>query len=90
MPGEESYLKTIASLSSIIRTNGENALKPSLRADYERNLALVDQAINATQKTARRNPKDPNAADFLYSSYQSKIDLLSTVAEHGQMVAIAR
>ncbi len=90
LPGEESYLKTIASLSSIIRTNGENALKPSLRADYERNLALVDQAINATQKTARRNPKDPNAADFLYSSYQSKIDLLSTVAEHGQMVAIAR
>jgi hypothetical protein len=90
LPGEESYLKTIASLSSIIKTNGENALKPSLRADYERNLALVDQAINTTRATARRNPKDPNAADFLYSSYQSKIDLLSTVAEHGQMVAIAR
>jgi hypothetical protein len=90
LPGEESYLKTIASLSSIIKTNGENALKPSLRADYERNLALVDQAINATRQAARRNPKDPNAAEFLYSSYQSKIDLLSTVAEHGQMVAIAR
>ncbi|HEX8492275.1 MAG TPA: zf-HC2 domain-containing protein [Pyrinomonadaceae bacterium] len=90
LPGEVSYLKTIASLASIIETNGENAIKPSLRADYERNLALVDQAISATQRAARRNPKDPNAAEFLYSSYQSKIDLLSTVAEQGQMVAVAR
>lgn len=90
LPGEVSYLKTIASLASIIETNGENAIKPSLRADYERNLALVDQAINATRRSARRNPKDPNAAEFLYSSYQSKIDLLSTVAEQGQLVAVAR
>ncbi|HYO90900.1 MAG TPA: hypothetical protein VEQ40_04660, partial [Pyrinomonadaceae bacterium] len=90
LPGEVSYLKTIASLASIIETNGENAIKPSLRADYERNLALVNQAISATQRSARRNPKDPNAAEFLYSSYQSKIDLLSTVAEQGQMLAIAR
>lgn len=90
LPGEGSYLRTIASLTSIIETNGENAIKPSLRSDYERNLALVNQAIDATRRSARRNPKDPNAAEILYSSYQSKIDLLSTVAEQGQMVAVAR
>lgn len=90
LPGEESYLKTIAALTSIIDANGESALKPSLRADYERNLALVNQAIDATRRVARRNPKDPDATEFLYSSYQSKIDLLSTVAEQGQMVAVAR
>jgi anti-sigma-K factor RskA len=90
LPGEGSYLKTIASLSSIIETNGENALKPSLRGEYERNLAVVNHAIDATRRTARRNPKDSDAIDFLYSSYQSKIDLLSAVAEQGQMVAIAR
>jgi anti-sigma factor RsiW len=90
LPGEDSYLKTISSLSSIIETNGENALKPSLRGEYERNLALVNHAIDATRRNARRNPKDPDAVDFLYSSYQSKIDLLSSVAEQGQMVAIAR
>lgn len=90
LPGEESYLKSIASLSFVIRTNGENALKPSLRADYERNLALVNQAIDATRPTARRNPKDPDAAEFLYASYQSKIELLSAVAEQGQLLAIAR
>lgn len=90
LPGEKTYLKTIASLSSIIETNGENALRPSLRGDYERNLALVNHAIDATRRTARRNPKDPDAIEFLYSSYQSKIDLLNTVAEQGQMVAVAR
>ncbi len=90
LPGELSYLKTIASLKSVIEANGESALRPSMRTEYERNLALVDHAIEATRKTARRNPKDPDAAEFLYSSYQNKIDLLSTVAEQGQMVAVAR
>lgn len=90
LPGEVGYLKTIASLTSVIEANGESALRPSLRADYERNLALVDNAIDATRKTARRNPNNQDAAEFLFSSYQSKIDLLSTIAEQGQMVAIAR
>lgn len=90
LPGELNYLKTIASLASIIETNGENALRPSLRSDYERNLALVNQAIEATRRMARRNPNNQDAAEFLYSSYQSKIDLLSTVAEQGQMVAALR
>lgn len=90
LPGELNYLKTIASLTSIIETNGASALRPSLRVDYERNLALVNQAIDATRRTARSNPKNQDAAEFLYSSYQSKIDLLSTVAEQGQMVAALR
>lgn len=90
LPGEQTYLNTIASLSTIIENNGDSALKPSLRSDYERNLALVDQAINSTRQTARKNPKDSDAAEFLYSSYQSKIELLSTVAEQGQMLAVAR
>jgi hypothetical protein len=90
LPGEVSYLKTIASLSSVIEANGDSALRPSMRVEYERNLALVNHAIESTRRTARRNPKDPDAAEFLYSSYQNKIDLLSTVAEQGQMVAVAR
>jgi hypothetical protein len=56
-------------------------MKPSLRAEYERNLAIVDQAIDSTRRAARRNPNDPDASEFLYSSYQSKLDLLSAVAE---------
>ncbi|HEY0386230.1 MAG TPA: zf-HC2 domain-containing protein [Pyrinomonadaceae bacterium] len=90
LPGELSYLKILASLTNVVEANGENSLKPSLRAEYERNLALVDHAIASTRRTARLNPKNQDAAEFLYSSYQSKIDLLSTVAEQGQMVAAIR
>jgi hypothetical protein len=90
LPGELNYLKTIASLTSVIEANGENTLRPSMRGEYERNLALVNNAIEATRRTARRNPKNQDAVEFLYSSYQSKIDLLSTVAEQGQMVAALR
>jgi hypothetical protein len=81
LPGEQNYLKAIDSLTVEIEASRETAMKPSLRAEYERNLAIVDQAINSTRRTARRNPQDPDASTFLYSSYQSKLDLLSAVAE---------
>jgi hypothetical protein len=81
LPGEQNYLKAIDSLTVEIEASDATAMKPSLRAEYERNLAIVDQAISSTRRTARRNPQDPDASAFLYSSYQSKLDLLSAVAE---------
>ena len=81
LPGEKNYLQAIDSLTVEIEASGETAMKPSLRAEYERNLAIVDQAIASTRRLARRNPNDPDASEFLYSSYQSKLDLLSAVAE---------
>jgi hypothetical protein len=81
LPGEVNYLKAIDSLQVEIEAGGEAAMKPSLRAEYERNLAIVDQAIYSTRRTARSHPKDPDAVEFLYTSYQSKIDLLNTVAQ---------
>lgn len=81
LPGEQNYLKAIDSLTVEIEASGEAAMKPSLRAEYERNLAIVDQAIFSTRRTARSNPNDPDAAEFLYSTYQSKLDLLNTVAQ---------
>jgi hypothetical protein len=81
LPGEANYLKAIDALKTEIEASGETAMKPSLRAEYERNLAVLDQAINTTQRTARRHPKDQDSAEFLYASYQSKLDLLTAVAE---------
>ncbi len=81
LPGEQNYLKAIDSLTQEIAAGGDAVMKPSLRAEYERNLAIVDQAIVSTRRTARRSPNDPDAAEFLYSTYQSKLDLLNTVAE---------
>lgn len=81
LPGEADYMKAIDALAAEIEASGETNMQPSLLAEYQRNLAVVDQAITSTRRAARRNPQDTDAAEFLYTSYQSKLDLLSTVAE---------
>ena len=80
LPGERSYLQTIARLDSTIKSN-KRAMRPSLQAEYERNLAVVDRAIAATRSAAKSNPTDPDAADFMFAAYQSKVDLLNTIAD---------
>ncbi len=80
LPGERSYLKTIAALDTTIKS-GNKTMRPALQAEYERNLALVDRAIAATRTAAKHNPNDPDAADFMFSAYQSKVDLLNTIAD---------
>jgi hypothetical protein len=84
LPGEKNYLQAIALLTDAIEANGETSLKPTLLADYKQNLAVVDNAITATQRTARTNPKSADAAEMLYAAYQSKLELLSAVAEQSQ------
>jgi hypothetical protein len=80
LPGERSYLKAIARLDSTIKQN-KDAMRPSLQVEYERNLAVVDRAIAATRNAAKSNPNDPDAADFMFAAYQSKVDLLNTIAD---------
>jgi len=80
LPGERAYLKTIAKLDSTIEAN-RNLMRPSLQVEYERNLAVVDRAIAATRSAAKKNPNDPDTADFMFAAYQSKVDLLNTIAD---------
>jgi hypothetical protein len=79
-PGERSYLQTIARLDSTIKSN-KKSMRPALQVEYERNLAVVDRAIAATRSAAKSNPNDPDAADFMFAAYQSKVDLLNTIAD---------
>src|SRR5947209_10037563 len=58
LPGEQGYLKAIASLTKALNSVGDANLPPSVQAEYRRNLELVDQAIAATRVNARRNPQD--------------------------------
>ncbi|HUE81125.1 MAG TPA: hypothetical protein VMM84_03345, partial [Pyrinomonadaceae bacterium] len=81
LPGERSYLKTIAALDDSIRANPDSPMRPALQAEYERNLALVDRALAAARTAAKSNPNDPLAAEFMFAAYQSKVDLLNTVAD---------
>jgi hypothetical protein len=80
LPGERSYLQTIAELDSTIKLD-KGTMKPALQAEYERNLAFVDRALAAARTAAKSNPNDPDAAEFMFSAYQSKVDLLNTVAD---------
>ena len=84
LPGEKSYLEAIATLTEAIETNNQVTLKPTVRADFERSLAVVDQAIATTRMEAKRNPADRDAAEFMFTAYQNKIELLSAVAYQGR------
>lgn len=81
LPGERSYLKTIAALDTTIRSTSNRPMRPALQAEYERNLALVDRALAATRNAAKKNPNDPDAAEFMFTAYQNKVNLLNTVAD---------
>lgn len=87
LPGEKGYLEAIASLTTAIDTNKDDVLKPAVRADYERNLAVVDQAIASTRQQVKRNPNDRDAAEFMYTAYQNKIELLSAVADQTRIAS---
>jgi len=80
LPGERAYLQTIAKLDTTIQ-EGKKDMRPALQVEYERNLAVVDRAIAATRNAAKKNPGDPDAADFMFAAYQSKVDLLNTIAD---------
>jgi hypothetical protein len=82
LPGERNYVKTIAALNSTIKS--DVPLRPSLRVDYEHNVALLDSAIEMTRDAARKNPKDAQARKFMYAAYQSKVELLNQVADAGR------
>jgi anti-sigma factor RsiW len=90
LPGEKNYLQAISSLTEVIEANGESSLQPTLLSDYKRNLAVVDQAITSTQRTARSNPKSTDAAEMLYTAYQTKLDLLTAVSEQSRPLIAER
>jgi hypothetical protein len=87
IPGEASYVKTIASLSQTVDTQKEAVLRPSERVSFERDMAVVNDAIDKMKKEVRRNPKNESAKQVLYTSYQNKIDLLNSVSQREELVA---
>ena len=90
MPGEESYVKTIATLSDSVNNRKDNALRPSERVAFEKDLAVVNDAITKMQREVKKNPKNEAAKQVLRSSYQNKIDMLNSVAERTELMATLR
>jgi hypothetical protein len=88
IPGEESYVKTIQNLSSTVDNQKDTALRPSARVTYERDMAVVDDAIKRMKHEVRKNPKNESAKQVLYSSYQNKIDLLNSIAQKEELMSL--
>lgn len=89
-PGEESYVKTIASLSRSVDSAKDVVMRPGERIAYERDMAVVDDAIAKMRSEVKKNPRNESAKQVLYSSYQNKIDLLNSVSQKEELVASLR
>lgn len=87
LAAEDSYLRTIATLSRTVDENKDFVLRPKERVSFERDLAVVNDAIKKMKGEVRKNPRNTAAREVLRSSYKSKIDLLNSVAERADTVA---
>lgn len=85
--GEESYLKTIATLTETVNSRKDQTLNASSRFAFERDLAVTNDAIEKMRKEVRKNPKNEAAKQILRASYQNKIDLLGAVADKTELMA---
>jgi anti-sigma factor RsiW len=85
--GEESYIKTIATLQQAVENRKDELMKPSSRVAFEKDMAVVNDAIKKMRHEVRKNPKNEAAKEVLRSSYQNKIDLLNSVAEKSELMA---
>ncbi len=84
---EDGYLRTIATLNQTVQQNKDFVLRPNERVAFERDLAVVDDAIKKLKGEVRDNPSNTAAREILRSSYKNKIELLNSVAERAETVA---
>lgn len=90
LDGEESYVSTISRLERTVNENKDEVLKPSARFSYEKDLAVVNDTISKMRKEVKKNPKNEDAKQVLFSSYQNKIELLNSVTQRGELMASMR
>ncbi len=90
LPGEESYVRTISDLKQNVDGQKDRIMNPSSRIAYERDMAVVNDAIKKMKEVVKKNPKNQSAKQVLYSSYQNKIDLLNSVVEREELMVSLR
>lgn len=90
LAGEESYVRTIATLSKDVDGQKDLVLRPSERIAYERDMAVVNDTIDKMRKAVKKDPRNESAKQVLYSSYQNKINLLNSVSQREELFASVR
>lgn len=77
---ERHYQKAIGDLESIARQdNGE--LDPQVAAVLQKNLSVIDQAINESRAALRSQPSNDNAQNGLFDALRTKVALLQQTVE---------
>jgi hypothetical protein len=76
---EREYLSAIQMLDRAIVRRKEK-LDPTLVAQYEASLALIDNSIMACRAALREHPRDWSAAHFLLAAYARKVELMQEIA----------
>lgn len=87
LEGEDTYIKTIATLENTVNAKKDNVLRASSRVSYERDMAVIDDSIKRMKAEVRKNPKNEAAKQILRNSYQNKIELLNSVTERSELIA---
>lgn len=90
LDGEESYVKTIARLEKTVEQKKDEVLTPSARFSYEKDMAIVSSTIKKMKAEVKKNPKNQDAKQILFASYQNKIELLNSVTQRGELMASLR
>lgn len=90
LPAERVYIQTISDLKQAVDGRKDAVFTGDSRVSFERDLAIVNDSIKRMQKVVRKNPRNQAARQVLYSSYQDKIDLLNTVAQKDELLAVTR
>ncbi len=85
--GEETYIKTIATLENTVKDKKDSVLRASSRISYERDMAVINDSIKRMREEVRKNPKNEAAKQILRNSYQNKVELLNSVSERSEMMA---
>ena len=88
--GEENYVETIARLEDTVNRNKDEVLKPAARFSFEKDMAVVNDTIGKLRKEVRKNPKNEDAKQILFASYQNKIELLNSVTQRSELMASLR
>lgn len=90
LDGEENYVTTIARLEKTVDGSKDEVLKSSARFAYEKDLAVVNDTISKMKREVKKNPKNEDAKQVLFSTYQNKIELLNSVTQRGELMASLR
>ncbi|MEO8677919.1 MAG: zf-HC2 domain-containing protein [Vicinamibacterales bacterium] len=77
---EQHYQKAITDLETIARQDtGE--LDPQVAAVLQKNLTVIDQAINESRAALKSQPSSVNAQDGLFDALKTKVALLQQTVE---------